>query len=233
MSIEEIPIKYQERDTTILKYREYDELINQICYKFYIPKKYKKQIRLSYLDEDGDFNDLEEKDYSSNYSDIQSLILKIEEESQEQLNNDDKKQEILEKSEKLKKDIEQYKIKLKESCLGIIKKEIKELNEKHENELNKLKNYYEKKKERIKNEISKAKLEEFDSKSSEFIESKLKEYMESIHKEINDKVIAKKESWIKLMEQIEKDFEDFEKKQNDIEKTIGQKQKEIEKASKK
>ena len=232
--MEELPIKYLEYNDTIKKYPEFKALKNEIFKKFFIPKKYQDKLIIYYLDVDDDQYPIEnDENYSENFSEIKGFSLELEEKVGGIGNIEDIKKSVSEVNEKLNKDIKEYEKKLHKSCINIIKKEMEELNEKHKKQLNQLKNYYEKKINKIKEEQSVSKLKEIDQKAKEFIDKKIEDYLTSIHKDIEELVINKKESWIKKINEIEKDFDSFEQKQNEIEKTIDDSKKNLDNVIKK
>ena len=229
MSEEEVQIEYLGYKITMKKSETYEEFIPQLVSKLFLTDKMKNSMSLVYLDDDGDEVPLDNDNYSEFLSEATKAILNISEESNGIPDNyDDIKKEVEEKMIKIKNDINEYKIKLKKSCQNMIKKKLKEVDDKNVKDLKDIKEYYDNKLIKIKKGSEKQiedLLKEMQNQSEDIILDKLKEYNQYIDKEIENIIKGKEQSFQEKVNEI--DFGTLEQKQNDVGKVVENNKKEL------
>jgi hypothetical protein len=230
MSGEEIQLEYLGQTVSMKKSETYEEFISQLVSKLFLTEKMKKSMSLIYYDDDNDEIQVDnDENYSMFLSEADKAKLTIPEASNDLGGDyDNIKKEVEEKMKSIKDEINEYKIKLKESCQKIIKKKLKEVDDKNMKELKELEKYYEnkliKKKEESEEKITNL-LNEMQNQSEEIILEKLNEYNKNIEKEIQNIIKGKEQSFQEKVNKIE--FEKLEQKQKDVEKVVENNKKEL------
>jgi len=229
MSEEEIQIEYLGYKIPMKKSEAYEEFISQLISKLFLTDKMKNSMSLVYVDDEGDEIPLDNDNYSEFLSEATKAILTISDESNGIPDNyDDIKKGVEEKMKSIKNDINEYKIKLKESCQKVIKKKLTEVDDKNLKEIKDLKEYYDNKLIKIKKE-SEEKIEdllkEIQKQSEDIILDNLKEYNQYIDKEIENIIKGKEKSFQEKVNEI--DFGTLEQKQNDVGRVVENNKKEL------
>ena len=231
MSTDVIQVEYLGRITPIKKAPTLDEFISQLVYTFFLTENMKNNLSLKYIDDDGDEITVEnDNDEYESLSNDKKLFLSIAE-KENPANEENIVIDVNKNVQKMKNDFKAYKKKLVEIYQKAIKQKLKEVDQKHQKELEDIKEKYETclKDIKVKTQIQiNELLKKVEQKCDEIMNNKLVEYNQYIEKELSE-VMSKIDNLLENKDK-EVNFDILENKQNEVSQVLENNQKELDKA---